>query len=288
MILEIVAATLLVSVISLVGIILLGVKKDTLERFTFLIVSFATGTLLGAAFILLLPEAVEGLGAKDATFVALAGIVLFFIMERLIHWHHEHHDHTTHEKPVGILVLVGDSLHNFFDGVAIAASFITSPALGITTTIAIIMHEIPQEFSDFTLLLYAGFSKTKAVIGNLLSALTAVLGGISFFYLAGLVENLEFYGLALTAGMFIYIANTDLIPEIMHMKEERKRAIIQLLAVLLGIFIILAISTGLAELGFGHSHGPEELHPGIENEELGADGHYYDGHSHADDNSQGT
>jgi zinc and cadmium transporter len=240
MIFQIIFATLLVSAISLVGIILLGMRKKTLNRFNFIFVSFATGTLLGAAFLDLLPEALEGLEAPRVFRIALAGIVFFFLTERLIHWHHKHHDHTKHEKPVGYMVLIGDTLHNFFDGVAIAASFIASPVIGVTTTIAIIMHEIPQEFSDYTLLLYAGFSKTKALMFNLFSALAAVLGGIAFFFMSDFIENLEFYGLALTAGMFIYIANADLMPEMTRQKDGN--GVIQLVAVITGIAVILLIT----------------------------------------------
>lgn len=244
MILEAIAATVLVSLISLVGVALLAFKKQTLSEIVFYILSFATGSLLAAAFLDLLPEAIEGIDARTAFAIALGGIVLFFILERLVHWHHEHHDHKEHEKPVAYLVLVGDALHNFFDGVSIAASFAASPALGVTTTLAIVLHEIPQELSDFTLLLYAGFSTRKALAFNLLSGLTAVLGALGFFYLASYIEHLEAYGLALAAGGFLYIAGSDLIPEL-HKEKIWHRTILQLVAILAGIATIWALTAYL-------------------------------------------
>jgi zinc and cadmium transporter len=244
MILEILAATVIVSLISLVGIGLLMLKKKTMEAIVFVILSFAVGSLFAAAFFDLFPEALEGLEAQTVFAYALAGIIVFFALERLVHWHHEHHDHHVHEKPVAYLVLIGDGIHNFFDGIAIAASFLTSMELGITTTLAIIAHEIPQELSDFTLLTYAGFSNRKALGYNLLSALTAIAGALGFIYLSGVVTGMEYYGLAFTAGGFIYIAGTDLLPEL-HREQGWKKSIIQLASMLAGIIVIWALITRL-------------------------------------------
>jgi zinc and cadmium transporter len=237
MILEIIAATALVSLISLAGVALLSLKKETMNTIVFVVLSFATGSLFAAAFFDLFPEAIAGLDADTVFATALGGIIVFFILERLIHWHHEHHDHKKHEKPVAYLVLVGDGIHNFFDGVAISASFLTSFEIGITTTFAIIAHEIPQELSDFTLLTYAGFSERKALLANFLSALLALAGAVGFFYLSESIENVEFYGLAFTAGAFLYIAGTDLLPE-MHKQEEKSKSVIQLLAMISGVLVI--------------------------------------------------
>lgn len=243
MIVEIIAATVLVSLVSLIGILLLDLDKKTRNSIVYLILSFAVGSLLAAAFLDLLPEAVEKLETNTVFTVVLFGIIIFFILEMFIHWHHEHHDHKEHEKPVAWLVIIGDGIHNFFDGVAISASFLTSFELGVTTTLAIVTHEIPQELSDFTLLKYAGFSTKKALCFNLLSGLASVLGAIAFFYLSGYVENIEPYGLAFTAGAFIYIAGTDLLPEI-HKREEKINPGIQLLAMLAGIATIwLVVNT---------------------------------------------
>ncbi|MEW6749057.1 MAG: ZIP family metal transporter [Candidatus Micrarchaeota archaeon] len=243
MIVEIIAATVLVSLISLVGVFLLSLKKKTMEATTFVILAFATGSLLGAAFLHLIPEMVEGMEPHDILPWVVASMLLFYLLEHLLHWHHEHHDHTTHEKPLAYLVLLGDGVHNFFDGIAISAAFLTSPEIGITATIAIMLHEIPQEVSDFTLLIYAGFSRAKALATNLLSGLTAVLGAISFFYLSELVEGLELFGLAFAAGGFVYIASTDLLPEL-HKERKGTKAILQFIAVLAGVLMMWVLSTG--------------------------------------------
>jgi zinc and cadmium transporter len=244
MLLEIIGATVLVSLISLVGIVLLSLKKQTMEDLVFLILAFATGSLLAATFFDLLPEAVGGIDAAAVFTVVLVSIMAMFTLERLAHWHHEHHDHKKHEKPVAYLVLIGDGVHNFFDGVAIAASFMTSFEVGIATTLAIMLHEIPQELSDFTLLLYAGFSSKKAALTNLLSGLTAVVGALLFFYFSSFVEDIQFYGLAFAAGSFLYIAMTDLLPEL-HREEKRLKSTLQLVAIGAGILMIWAITTYL-------------------------------------------
>jgi len=243
MLVEILLATLFVSALSLSGILLLSLQKRMQEALVFIILGFATGSLLAAAFFDLLPEAIEGLPSENVFATTLGGIMVFFILERLVHWHHEHHDHKEHEKPVAYLVLIGDGIHNFFDGVAIAAAFLTSMPLGIATTFAIMMHEIPQEISDYTLLIYAGFSTKKALLANLLSGLAAVVGAIFFFYMSGYVENLQFYGLAFAAGGFIYIAASDLIPEL-H-KQENMQAWVQLAAIFLGIATMWAMANYL-------------------------------------------
>jgi zinc and cadmium transporter len=240
MLIEIIFATLVVSAMSLVGISLISLDKKTMDNVVFIILSFAIGTLLAATFFDLFPEALESGDSQIVFGTALAGILTFFILERLVHWHHEHHDHSTHEKPVAWLVVIGDGVHNFFDGVAISASFLTSMEVGITTTFAIIVHEIPQELSDFTLLRYAGFSTKKALAFNLISALASVMGAVFFFYASEHIENIEPIGLAFTAGAFLYIAATDLLPEL-HKEEEKSKSIIQLVAMLLGIATIWLI-----------------------------------------------
>lgn len=244
MILEIITATVLVSLFSLTGIVLLSFKKETVDKLVFMILAFATGSLLGAAFFDLFPEAIAGISPPLVFGTALGSILVMFILERLVHWHHEHHDHSQHEKPIAYLVLIGDGVHNFFDGVSIAASFMTSMELGITTTLAIIFHEIPQELGDFTLLIYAGFSNRKALVTNMLSGLAAVLGALAFVYFSSFIENIQFYGLAFTAGAFIYMACTDLLPEL-HREEKRFKSLMQLGAIIAGIATIWALTTYL-------------------------------------------
>ncbi len=247
MVLElIIAATIAVSLASLAGIALLFSKKEIEEKVLFLLVSLSGGTLLASAFLDLLPESLGDLPAKSALVVSLLGILVFFVLEKLIVWHHHHHaDHGKgKEKPMGYLNLVGDALHNFFDGVAISAAFIASPALGFTTTLAVLLHEIPQEIGDFSLLLYSGFTRGKALLFNLGSALFAVIGALLFYFASPVIENLSAFGLAFTAGMFIYIATADIVPELQREKVPGKSAL-QFVFVLVGIALIWIVTTFL-------------------------------------------
>ncbi len=248
---EIIAATVIVSLISIVGVFLApSNKKDDL--WLVLIISFAAGAMLAGAFFDVLPEALEILPSEQVLTVTLLSILLFFLLEKFVYWHHHHHHgHTDHKKnetkikPVGYLNILGDGLHNFFDGVAIAASFMTDAHLGAITTIAIIAHEIPQEIGDFGLLIYSGFSRRKALFFNLLSALCSVIGALVFFYFAQTIKNLQGLGLAFTAGTFIYMSCTDLIPELFHNHEKEgttlKRDLLQTIALLLGIVVIYMV-----------------------------------------------
>jgi zinc and cadmium transporter len=243
MVLEyIIAATIVVSLVSLVGIVLIF-RKDY-EGLILPLVSFSAGTLLGAAFLDLLPEALEATGTREALGMALAGLLVFFALEKLILWHHHHSGSHATEKPAGYLNLIGDGLHNFFDGMVIAAAFLTSTPLGIVTTIAVILHEIPQEIGDFSLLLYSGFTVKKALAYNLLSALAAVAGALAFYYASGAVSGLQAFGLSFTAGMFIYIALADLVPEL-HKEHGAGSAAQQLALITAGAAAIYFIATYL-------------------------------------------
>jgi zinc and cadmium transporter len=244
--LEILAATIFVSLLSLVGIVLFLFGKKKIDDILFFIISFSAGTLLGAAFFDLLPESIDGAG--EAAFVlelAFAGLIAAFVVEKIIHWHHHHAGSANeHHHPLGMLTLAGDGVHNFFDGVAIAAAFMVSPPLGITTTLAIALHEIPQEIGDFGLLLYSGYSRAKALAFNLLSALTAVIGGGGFYFFSSYVQHMEAYALAMTAGMFIYIAAADLLPEL-HKEKKARASALQLALMLLGAAAIWLIARTL-------------------------------------------
>jgi len=240
--LEIIAATVFVSLLSLVGIALFIFGKKKIDDCLFFLVSIAAGTLLGAALFDILPESVEILDVHAALEFVFVGIMAAFCLEKLIHWHHHHAGREKeHHKPLGTLTLLGDGLHNFFDGVAIAAAFMVNVPLGITTTIAIALHEIPQEIGDYGLLLYSGFSRTKALAFNLLSALTAVAGGVLFYFFSGISEHLEGFALAFTAGMFIYIAAADLLPEL-HKEKSAKKSALQLLLLAAGAGIIWLVA----------------------------------------------
>jgi zinc and cadmium transporter len=231
----ILASVIIISLISFTGILALSLRKEILDRLLFVFVSFATGTLLGAAFLDLIPEALE-YEAHDIMLFPLLGILSFFALEKFIHWHH-HHAGIKEVHSFTYLNLIGDGFHNFIDGIVIAASFLHSVPLGITTTVAIIFHEIPQEIGDFSLLIHGGLSHRKALLFNFGSALIAVAGGVlGFFFLSSLEIALP-YLLAFTAGHFIYIAATDILPELIAQKNP-KISLIQLLSMTTGIALI--------------------------------------------------
>ena len=180
------------------------------------LVSMAVGGLFGDAIIHLIPEAFEQLPGKlIAPLLLLGGILLFFIVEKVIRWRHCHVPTSEqHVHPVVALNLIGDGVHNLIDGMLIAASYIVSVPIGITTTIAVVLHEIPQEIGDFGVLIHGGLSVKKAILFNFLSAVAAVIGGLLFLVIGPHIENLSLYMLPVTAGGFIYIAAADLIPEL--------------------------------------------------------------------------
>lgn len=221
-----------VSLISLVGILFIGLRKGSLKRILTGLVSLASGALIGGAFIHLIPEAVDEVGSIVFQYVIL-GILVFFVMEKLL-WRHCH-EASCPVHVFGYISLIGDGVHNLIDGMVIATSFLLSPALGITTTLIVILHEVPQEIGDFAVLVYAGFEKKKALLYNLLSALAAVAGSLiayySTIYLGGGVTH---WLIPFAAGGFIYIAGTDLIPEL-HKKVETGESVVQLVMILLGL-----------------------------------------------------
>jgi zinc and cadmium transporter len=187
-------------------------------------VSYSVGVLLGVAFLSLLPEAFEkSVDAHMSFSVVLAGILAFFLLEKAALWRHGHEpgDHAT-RKPSGMLILVGDAFHNFVDGVLIAAAFLTDFKLGITTTLAIMAHEIPQEVGDFTVLLKAGYSRRRALLLNLASSLTSVAGGIIGYFMLEGAQAMVQYALLLAASSFIYIAVADLIPDMHRQNSARE------------------------------------------------------------------
>ncbi len=234
---------MLISLISLVGVFTLGMKTNIFDKILILLVGFAAGTLIGDAFLHLLPEAVNNAGSNIVFTYALAGFLMFFLLEKYFYWRHCHNG-VCEIHTFTYLNLVGDGIHNFIDGLIIAASFITSIKLGIITTLAVIFHEIPQEMGDFGILVYGGFSKKKALIFNFICALTAMLGAILGYALSSLTSNISPLLLALTAGGFIYIAAADLMPEL-HKQKDAKRANMAFVAFMSGIaFMVLAKIVG--------------------------------------------
>jgi len=230
-----------VSLISLIGIFFVGLKEAFLRRILMALVGFSCGALIGGAFIHLLPESLEETGqAHQAVFYyAIAGIIVFFIMEKFLYWRHCHEENC----PVHTFVylnLIGDGVHNFIDGMVIAASFIVSYSMGVATTLAVIFHEIPQEIGDFGVLVYGGLNKWKALAYNFASALTAVAGSLITYYLASYMLGMDVLLVPFAAGGFIYIAATDLMPEL-HKKSHATESIIQLFAILAGIGLMSAV-----------------------------------------------
>lgn len=213
--------TFLVSLVSFVGVFTLSLKEKILEKVLFYLIALSIGGLMGGAFLHLLPEAAEKFDNGDVFLYTLAGFFLFFIIEKVIHWRHCHEGHCPIHT-FAYMNLIGDGIHNFIDGLIMAAAFIASPGLGVASTFAIFLHEIPQEIGDFGVLVYGGFSRKKALIFNFLTALTAILGGVLGFYLFSFIDVASKFLLAFAAGGFLYIAATDLIPEIRKENNVKK------------------------------------------------------------------
>jgi zinc and cadmium transporter len=236
------ASVFVVSIISLIGIITLSLNERLLNRLLLFLVSFAAGGLFGGAFFHLIPEAAEtGLTLVVSVYV-VEGLLIFFMLEKFIHWRHCHVPTSKqHPHHLGIMNLVGDGLHNFIDGLIIGGSYLVSIPLGIATTIAIIIHEVPQEMGDFGILLHAGFSKAKALTFNFMFALIAVLGTIVAILVGSNISGFTEFLIPFTAGGFIYIAGSDLIPEL-HKECSGSKSILQFIAFVLGISIMLVLA----------------------------------------------
>ena len=236
-------SVLVISLISFVGVLALVLKKDLLNRSIFVLVGLAVGALLGDVFIHVVPEMYENAG--DPTLISLifiAGILIFFILEKMLYWHHHHSSEHSGENllPVGRMVLVSDGVHNFIDGLIVAAAYLVSIEVGLATTIAVVLHEIPQEIGNFGVLIHAGYTKAKALWFNFLSALTAVAGAVIALVLGSITEQFALWLLPLTAGSFIYIALSDLIPELQKNREISQGAI-QVIAISIGVLSMAAL-----------------------------------------------
>ncbi len=219
----------------------LVLNDKVLRTVLIVLVAFAAGALLGDAFLHLLPEIVEIRGGLDpaTSFATLAGVSVFFVLEKGLHWHHSHIGHEETVHPVAVTNVVGDGLHNFLDGAIVAASFATSPTLGIATAIAVALHEIPQELGDFGILVHSGLQPKRALALNFVSGLAAIAGAVATLAFAP-VEAIENAMVPFTAGAFIYIASTDLMPEI-HKEPEPLKSVIQLLAFGCGVGVMAAL-----------------------------------------------
>jgi zinc and cadmium transporter len=236
-----------VSLVSLVGIALAGLKTSLLQKGMLYFVGFSTGAILGDVFLHMLPELAEGGDLAAAMPIVLGGMLFSFIIEKAIHWHHCHvlpgkgegHSHH-HHHPVGYLCLVGDGIHNVVDGVLIAGSYLVSVEVGIATTVAVLLHEIPQELGDYALLVYSGFSKKSAMLWNLASALTAVLGAMAVLFIHAEIASIGQYLLPFAAGNLLYIAGSDLIPEL-HKHTGARQGLLQFIMMLAGMLTMYAM-----------------------------------------------
>lgn len=227
-----------VSILSLFGAVIMVIKEKFIKKILIFMVAFAAGALLGDVFLHMLPEMAEtGDLTLMSSFYILFGIVLFFILEKIIHWRHCHNTECKdHPKPFATMNLIGDAAHNFIDGVLIAGSFMLSIPVGIATTVAVVLHEIPQEMGDFGILLHSGMKPRRALMFNFLSALTAVAGAVIILLIG---QNLDITGviIPITIGGFLYIANADLIPEL-HKETKISQSILQLVSFIIGAGIM--------------------------------------------------
>ncbi|MEK7150553.1 MAG: ZIP family metal transporter [Patescibacteria group bacterium] len=247
-------SVLMVSLISFVGLFFLSINDKALKSIIFVLVSFSVGALFGDAFVHLIPEVFEsGISGSVISAFILLGIIIFFVLEKFVHWRHSHieageacennkcesHKEESRIKPVGYMIILSDTVHNFLDGIIIATSYMVSVEVGITTTIAVILHEIPQEIGQFGLLIHYGFSKVKALLFNFYSALSAVLGAVFALLLIGTIDGFTPFIISIAAGGFIYIAGSDLVPEI-HKTSDPKKSSIQFISILGGIALMFA------------------------------------------------
>lgn len=226
-------SVLIVSLISLVGVVTLAINSEKLKQWLMYLVSFSAGALLGDVFLHILPEISEqGLGQREG-FYLLAGLFVFVALEKLIGWHHSHSEHKEEVHSMVYLTQAGDTLHNFIDGMIIAASFLVSLPLGIATSLAVIFHEIPQEIGNFAILVHGGWSTKKALFYNFLSALAAVFGALLVLVF---IKNgdVPVWLIAMAASSFIYIALSDLVPEIQK-ENDKRRSFFLLVWFILGI-----------------------------------------------------
>jgi zinc and cadmium transporter len=231
-----------VSLLSLLGIAFFLLEEKTVRGVLLYAVSFSTGAMLGDVFIHILPDMAAAPDFNQKLLVVLFGIVFSFAIEKIIHWRHCHafpeQDHD-HHHDIGIMSSMGESVHNFIDGVVIAASFMAGIPIGISTTLAVVFHEIPHEIGNFAVLLHSGFSRKKAVLFNALSAGTAIIGTLSVFAFSG-SHAFSNQLLPFAAGNLLYIAGSDLIPEL-HKETLWKKSVIQLLALIAGMGLMYLI-----------------------------------------------
>lgn len=235
----IILSTLAISLISFVGVFTLSLNKKLFDKIVLALVALSAGALMGGAFLHLIPEAIAMSGGYDVLMFVLIGFVIFFMVEKVLHWRHCHKGECD-KHSFAYMNLFGEGIHNFIDGLIIAASFVAAVPLGIITTIAVAMHEIPQEIGDFGVLIHGGFKRGKALMLNFLVALFAILGGIIGYFLSSSIENVMVFLVSLAAGGFIYIGASDLIPEI-RKETDFGKSMVVFVVFLIGILIMYSL-----------------------------------------------
>ncbi len=241
----IIISTLIVSLIAFIGIITLLLNEKKLEKILMILVALSTGALMGGAFLHLIPESIEKFPGEYTFVYVLLGFIIFFGIEKVLHWRHCHNQKCS-VHTFAYMNLFGDAIHNFIDGLIIATSYMVNINTGIATTIAVILHEVPQEIGDFGVLIYAGIKKVKALFWNFFSALTALAGGIAGYFLSSIMVNSTAFLLPFAAGGFIYISASDLIPEI-RKETNVKKSMHTFISFIIGIIIMFAMKLVFAE-----------------------------------------
>lgn len=237
----IIGSSLLMCLLALAGVATLSLNEKTLHRLLLPLVALSAGSLLGGAFFHMIPESLEKTGHGISVYVyVVAGFAFFLLLEQLLHWHHCHRKETHCKKPHTYLILIGDGIHNFIGGIAVAGTFLIDIRLGISTWLAAAAHEIPQELGDFGVLVHGGWSRKKALLLNLLSASTFLFGGLLAYMLS--FSDWVFYLIPFAAGNFIYISASDLIPEV-NKHESFSRNVLHFTCFCTGIFLLLGLRT---------------------------------------------
>lgn len=226
------------ALVSLVGGLFVIFNDEKVRKATHYIVSFAIGALFSVSFLDLIPEAIEMGSVESVMPYVLLGILMFFLLEKFIFWYHCH-DGKCPVHTYSYIVLWGDFLHNFVDGIILGLTFLVDMRLGFITTIAIILHEIPQEIGDFGILIHGGFSRKKALWYNFLSALSVIIGGVLTYFIGAALEPFLPKALGLIAGAFIYLAAVDLMPEL-HEYPKLSHTLIQILFIIVGALLVIA------------------------------------------------
>lgn len=232
-------STFLISLISLLGVVTLAFKEKYLDRIVMLLVALSAGALIGGAFLHLIPEALEEFGTSGIFVYSIVGFTVFFFVEKIFHWRHCHKGKCP-EHTFAHMNLFGDAIHNIIDGIVIAASFLVSIPLGITTTMAIALHEIPQGIGNYGVLLYAKFHKWRALMLNFLVSLTVIIGGAIGYFVSDAAGMSTMFLIPFTAGSFVYIAASDLIPEI-RKEQGLMKSMLNIAVFILGVVIIAVL-----------------------------------------------